>query len=150
MEEKRLIAKGIIYECTENVDGFIKVDSVQQYLSYIKFMIKHHTNLEYTYEFYDALCSVVYNGDNLLNVIIGCFGEDAKECSRILNLEIGDLVRNNSVDASVVMLLNGIKSMTEGLSKKIEDKIDGIDFDSIIPKNIDSNRLNSFLSKYVD
>ena len=49
MEVKKTIAQGIIYDCTNEADGVIKVDSVQRYLSYVKYMITMHTNLEYTY-----------------------------------------------------------------------------------------------------
>ena len=98
IEEKKLIAKGIIYECTEEVNGVIKVDSVQQYLSYVKYMILRHTNLEYTPEDYDILCS-----NNLLNDLMECFGEDAQECSRILNLMMDDYMQESTIEFTVTM-----------------------------------------------
>lgn len=145
MEEKKLIAKGIMYECTENTDGFIKVDSVQQYLSYIKFMIKHHTNLEYRYEDYDVLCSTEYNGDTLINSIINCFEADAKECTRIMKLTIDDYLQNNSLAAQVGSVVLGINN----LLSLIESKVDGFDIGSILPDGLDTNRLNTFLTNYV-
>lgn len=131
MEEKKLIAQGIIYECTENGDGFIKVDSVQQYLSYVKFMIKHHTNLEYTYEDYDVLCSTQYGDTSLLNAIINCFGPDAKECDRILKLMCGDLMQNNSIEASVSRVLNGLVESMNSVTNSLNNQIGAINMEDI-------------------
>lgn len=50
IEAKKTIAQGIIYDCTNEEDGVIKVDSVQKYLSYVKYMITMHTNFAYTDE----------------------------------------------------------------------------------------------------
>ena len=145
METKKTIAQGIIYECTTNEDGFIKVDSVQQYLSYIKFMIKHHTNLEYTYEDYDVLCSTEYNGDTLLNAIMNCFEADAKECTRIMKLATEDYLQNNSLAAQVGSIVQSVNN----LLTTIESKINEFDASSVIPEGLDVNKLNTFLEKYV-
>ena len=45
MEAKKTIAQGIIYECTREENGIIFVDSVQRYMSYVKYMLNMHTNL---------------------------------------------------------------------------------------------------------
>lgn len=145
MEEKKLIAQGIIYECTEDTDGFIKVDSVQQYLSYIKFMILRHTNLEYTSEDYDKLCSTQYGDTTLLNAIVNCFANDAKECDRIMNLMIADCIQNNSLGAQVSKITNGINNILNTL----ESKINGFDINSLIPEDLDIDKLNNFLTNYV-
>ena len=133
METKKTIAQGIIYECVDDEDGAIKVDSVQQYLSYVKYMITMHTNLEYTDADYDKLCSVQYGDTTLLNAIINCFGTDAKECDRILKLMCGDLMQNNSIEASVSRVANSfiksINTVINNLNKKIGDiDMDKVDF----------------------
>ena len=133
MEEKKLIAKGIIYECTEEVNGVIKVDSVQQYLSYVKYMILRHTNLEYTQEDYDKLCS-----EGLLNRILECFGEDAAECSRVLNLMMDDYMQENSMEFIVGKFLNSVSEM-------LSNKLNEFDMNSIIPNDIDKASLIKFL-----
>ena len=142
IEEKKLIAKGIIYECTERVNGVIKVDSVQQYLSYIKYMILRHTNLEYTQEDYDKLCSTEYQETSLLNVIIGTFQSDANECNRILNFAIDDYMQENSIEFVVGKFLNNIGDL---LSKKLDE----FDMNSIMPKDMDKDKLIKFLNDYV-
>ena len=141
MEEKKIIARGIIYECTENVDGVIKVDSVQQYLSYVKYMILHHTNLEYAQDDYDKLCSTVYGATSLLNAIISAFQGDANECNRILNLMLNDYVNNNAAENQIVMsinkFLNDLSRLAESLQEKITD---------VIPSDLDMNMLKNFVN----
>lgn len=145
IDVKKTIAQGVIYECIDETDGVPKMDSVQRYLSYVRYMITMHTNLEYTDEDYDALCSVEYSGTNLLNAIMECFGDDAKECSRILNLVTDDYMQERSLEFSVAKFLNGLNSTITSLVSKIGD----IDLQSIIPGNIDMDKLSVFLSDYI-
>lgn len=149
IEEKKLIAQGIIYECTENVDGVIKVDSVQRYLSYVKYMILRHTNLEYTQEDYDALCSTACGDTTLLNAIIECFGEDAKECSRILNLMMDDYMQQATMEYAVAKFLNNLGDIVENLADGFNKKIESMDLSTVIPKGMDANKLTNFLNTYV-
>lgn len=149
MEEKKLIAQGIIYECTSNTDGFIKVDSVQQYLSYIKFMIKRHTNLEYAYEDYDVLCSTEYKGTTLLNAIMDSFGSDAQECSRILNFMLSDYLQENSIESTVGKFVNNLNMTIGNLAEKLESKVDELNVESILPAGVDVNNINKFLNTYI-
>ena len=125
IEVKKTIAQSIIYDCTDNEFGVAKMDSVQRYISYVRYMITTHTNLEYTDADYDALCSTKYGEVTLLNAIMGCFEEDAKECTRILNLVTDDVIYENSLNFSIGKLLYGIhnslSSLTEGLNSKIEE-----------------------------
>lgn len=144
IEEKKLIAQGIVYECTEEVNGVIKVDSVQQYLSYVKYMILRHTNLEYTFEDYDALCS---NG--LLNGIMECFGEDAQECSRILNLMMDDYMQESTIEFTVAKFLDNLSGIVEGLAEKLNSQVENMNLSSVIPKDMDANKLANFLNTYV-
>lgn len=145
METKKTIAQGIMYECISNEDGAIKVDSVQQYMSYVKYMITMHTNLEYAEADYDKLCSTQYGETNLLNAIIACFSADAKECDRIMNLMITDYVKYNSLDAQIGKIAYGINNVLSALESKIND----FDMKTMIPEGIDVNRLNHFLTNYV-
>jgi hypothetical protein len=142
LEEKKLIAKGIIYECTENVDGFIKVDSVQQHLSYIKFMIKYHTNLEYTSEDYDILRSTEYKGTDLMTAIFDTFQKDADQCNQILISMINDYVQDNSMEFIIAQFLHKITDV-------LSDKLDKFDVRSILPRDFDVDKLTKFLNTYV-
>lgn len=142
IETKKIIAQGIIYECTENIDGFVKVDSVQQYLSYVKFMIKYHTNLEYTSEDYDTLRSTEYKDTDLMTAIFDTFKKDANQCNQILISMINDYVQDNSMELVIAKFLHKI---TEILS----DKLDEFDVSSILPQDFDADKLTKFLNTYV-
>lgn len=149
MEVKKTIAKGIIYDCTEVEDGVIKVDSVQKYLSYVKYMITMHTNFAYTDEDYDALCSTQYGETCLLNAILDCFKDDAKECVRILNFMMDDYLRDFSMESSVARFLNNLSNTISDLSEKINSKFKDIDVNSMIPEGLDTDKLNDFLNTYM-
>lgn len=142
IEEKKLIAQGIIYECTEQENGVIKVNSVQQYLSYVKYMILRHTNLEYTQEDYDKLCSAEYGETSLLNAIISTFQSDANECNRILNLMIDDRMQENTIEFTIGKFLNGLGEM-------LSSKLNEFDINSIIPHDVDKDKVIKFLNDYV-
>lgn len=144
IELKKTIAKGIMYDCTNDENGATKIDSVQRYMSYVKYMITTHTNLEYTDEDYDALCSTEYGETTLLNAIMDCFGEDAKECSRILNLTMDDFVQEMSIEFSIAKFLNGLNETISGFT----NKIGSIDLQSMIPDNMDMSKLGTFLQDY--
>ncbi len=131
METKKAIAQGIIYDCTDDTDGHIKVDSVQQYMSYVRYMITMHTNLKYTDADYDKLCSTQYGDTTLLNAIINCFAPDAKECDRILKLMCGDLMQNNSIETSIAKVMNVLVESMNGITNNLNAKIGAIDMDSV-------------------
>lgn len=147
IEVKKTIAQGIIYDCIIVEDGVAKVDSVQRYLSYVKYMITMHTNLEYTDEDYDALCSTEYGETTLLNAIVKTFESDANECNRILGLMMDDYLENNAVENQIVVAVNKFLSGLSNIAKAIEDKIDSVNLDDILPENFDMNKLNDFLNK---
>ena len=148
IELKKTIAQGIIFACTDDSEGVIKVDSVQRYMSYVEHMIKYHTNLEYTEEDYDVLCSTEYDGGNLLNTIMECFGSDAQECSRILELMMNDYMQSNTIEFSIVKFVNGLAGSIDGIVNVLSDKIDGFDLKSMMPKDMDVEQVMSFLEKY--
>lgn len=142
MEEKKLIANGILCECTEEINGVIKSDSVQQYLSYVKYMLTHHTNLEYTQDDYDKLCSTEYHDTTLLNAIMSCFEADAKECTRILNLVTADRMQENSMEFVVSKFLSNVIDV-------LQSKLDEFDISKMIPQEVDKEKLAKFFNNYV-
>jgi hypothetical protein len=149
IEVKKTIAHGIIYECINDEDGAIKVDSVQRYLAYVRYMITMHTNLEYTDDDYDALCSTEYGNTTLLNTIIECFGEDANECSRILNLVTDDYMMESSIEFAIAKFLNGLNNSISDLVNKINHKIDDVNINDIVPNEVDKEQLSAFLRNYI-
>ena len=150
IEVKKTIAQGIIYDCTNEEDGVIKVDSIQRYMSYVRYMITTHTNLEYTDEDYDALCSTEYGSDmTLLNAIIDCFDADAKECSRILDLMTDDYMQEMSIEFTIAKFLNGLKNSISDVAENFNNKITNFDLKSALPEDMDMSKLSAFLQDYI-
>lgn len=145
IKEKQMIAQLIINECTENIDGVIKLDSIKQYMSYVKYMIQFHTNLDYTDNDYDILCSTGYMDSNLLTAIMSCFGSDAEECSRILNLMLDDYMRENSIEHSIGRFLHELQNTINNFSTSLS----GLDASSLLPQNFDVEKFNQILNKYM-
>ena len=148
IELKKTIAQGIIFDCTDDSEGAIKVDSVQRYMSYVRYMIVYHTNLEYTDEDYDALCSTEYGEVTLLNAIMNYFGADAQECSRILDLMTDDYMQKNTLEFTIAKFLNGLADSIDGVANTLNSKIDGFDLKSMIPKDMDMKQMMNFLEEY--
>ena len=149
IEVKKTIAQGIIYDCTNEEDGVIKVDSIQRYMSYVRYMITTHTNLEYTDEDYDVLCSTEYGDTTLLNEIIDCFGADAKECSRILNLMMDDYMQEISIEFTIAKFLHGLKNSISDVAENFNNKITNFDLKSALPEDMYMSKLSAFLQDYI-
>lgn len=145
-EEKKIIAQAIIDDSIHEENGVMVVDSVQQYLSYVKYMIVRHTNLDYGEQDYDMLCSNEFEGQTLLNAIMSYFEADAKECLRIMNLMTSDYMQQNSMEFIVGKFLNNLNNQVTELSKVLVKKTEdiGLDLDGI-----DKNAFNSFLNNYM-
>lgn len=146
IEAKKAIAEGIMYDCTTEEDGVIKVDSVQRYLSYVKYMITMHTNLEYTDEDYDKLCSTEYGESTLLNEIVGMFKSDANECNRILGLMMDDYLNNNSTENQIVVSINHFINTLTNFAKSLEDKMSTANLKEMLPSDLDLSKLSNFLN----
>jgi hypothetical protein len=144
IEAKKTIAQAIIYECTNEESGALVVDSVQQYLSYIRYMIVTHTNLEYTEDDYDTLCSTECGDNTLLNVIIGCFSDDAKECTRILKLMTGDYTQNYSIEATLSKFLYQVGDTLGGLASSVNNKVKDVNLESLVNSKDISSFKNFF------
>lgn len=145
IEFKKTIAQGVIYESIQEDHGVLRVDSVQREMAYIRFMITTHTNLEYTDEDYDTLCSTMCGNTNLLGAIINCFDRDATECARILDLMVNDYMRETSIEFTVARFLSDVTDTINRLASKLEAQ----DFKSVMPEQVDMEKLNKFLNKYI-
>ena len=146
IEEKKAIANAIIAECIHEENGVMVVDSVQQYLSYVKYMIKFHTNLEYGEVDYDLLCCNEYEGKTVLNAIMAYFELDAKECLRIMDLMIGDYMQQNSMAFMVGKFLNNLNEQVSNLSGAFTGAVNNIGLNL---DGIDKSAFNKFLETYM-
>lgn len=146
IEVKTTIAQAVIYDCTNDEEGIIKIDSVQRYMSYVRYMITSHTNLVYTDEDYDTLCSTEYGNTNLLNAILDCFSDDAKECTRILNLVTDDLMHENSIELTLGKFLYNLNGTLKTLAQGVTSKIDDFKLNDILSKGVNAQQLINILN----
>lgn len=137
---KKVIAQEIVYDCTSEDNGVIKVDSFERYMSYVRHMITEHTNLEYTDEDYDILCSTEYNGQSLLNAIMSCFGEDAKECSRVLEMVMGDYMQDTTLESILAKTLYNLETKLGSFVEKMADNTK-----NMIPEGMDIEGLSKLI-----
>lgn len=147
IEVKRAIAQEIVYESTINENGYIKMDSFERYMSYVNHMILAHTNLEYTDDDYDILCCTPYGETSLLNAIMSCFGEDAKECSRILDMITDDTLQESTIECTVAKFINDITNRISDITDVLKSKTEGVNLKEMIPESIDMDKLGEFLQK---
>ena len=58
--EKVELAQNIVESCTENNNGFVQINEIDQYIQFTVQTIRAYTNIEFDYNFlpdYDLLCS---------------------------------------------------------------------------------------------
>ena len=146
MEVKKTIAQAIIYDCTSDEDGVVKVDSVQRYMSYVKYMIKMHTNLEYTDDDYDTLCSTEYGETTLLNAIVSTFQNDANECNRILGLMMDDFIENNATENRIVYTISEFIHGLTRIAKSLETKMSDVNLAELLPSDLDLTSLANLIN----
>ena len=149
IELKKTIAQSIIYECASEESGAIKIDSVQKYMSYIRYMITSHTNLEYVDEDYDVLCSTIVGYKSLRDVIMRCFDDDATECKRILNYMVNDYMRENGFEYAAAGFVNNLNAKLSDLSKVILDNVGNLADNNLIPEGVDMDKISGFLNQYI-
>jgi hypothetical protein len=148
--EKRQLAELVYANSTEIENGVVKVDSLSKYLIFTLLMLTRYTDLEFSVDEsgaateeaireYDALCE---NG--LVNKIIAEFAEDYARANEIVNYVFQDnLAVNNTVEAVVGKLGDGILKIVDGLANVLSDKINDVDFDL---SNIDLEQATNILN----
>lgn len=143
--EKRMIVETVVRNNITKKNGIKKIDSINQYISFVTAMLIAHTTLEIVnpMEDYDLLVE-----NHLLPQIIAMFQESYNECQMLLNLYIQDELEDNSVSALVGELVSNISNTLDNVSKKLEN----LDMKKILGANFneeDLAKLNSFLNKFV-
>lgn len=135
---KKKFVMDVIAACTDDIDDFITVDRFKMNIYFDMCILGAYTNLEIASDFdervmqYDELCEYGYLTD-----IIYIFQDDYDITHTILENELEELLIQNSIDAQVVKIANKINSILD----MITDKLNDIDFNSILPEGMDINEL---------
>lgn len=148
--EKRQLAELVYANSTTIENGIVKIDSLSKYLIFTLLMLTNYTELEFTIDEtgaatetaiaeYDALCE---NG--LIGPIIAEFQEDYARANEIMNYVFQDnLAVNNTVEAVVGKMTNGILDIVGDFADKLGDKVDEMNFDL---SDIDFSKLDGVLN----
>ena len=146
--DKVQMAKEVADFSAEYDRGFIKFDSYKKYLAFVFDVIEAHTDLQFSDDWedkmneYDALCE-----NELLYAIIDEFKRDYDASLMFLNMTCDDIIAENSTEASIAKLAQSASENLDVLIGTLSDKIEDLDIEKIIPKDLDLDKLKGFLSK---
>jgi hypothetical protein len=146
--EKVRIAKDVMDASVEYDRGFIKFNSYKKHLAFIFAVIEAHTDLQFADNWadkmqeYDALCE-----RELLDAIICTFSADYDASLEVLYMMCDDMLADNSIEASVAKLSQSISENLDVFVGTLSDKIEELDIEKIIPKDLDLNKLMGLLGK---
>lgn len=144
IELKQHMARLVLNNCTEVVNGNIYIDSVDRYILFTIAVIGAHTNLEFDYDEndersviddYDDLCE-----SGLLVKIIDTFKDDYAACQEVLNMITADIMQYSmTIEDKIGQFLDGIHGSVDGAIKLLVDKLNLDDLAKNSP--LDSNAL---------
>ena len=129
ISEKRRIADAVIETCITDNNGFITVDSLDQYIMFTIAVISNYTNLEFGangdyLSDYDRLCEA-----GLLDAVIATFEKEYARTNDILNMLLADKLQNNSAEASFAAITYGLNNSMDKVIDMLKNKIEKMDLD---------------------
>lgn len=148
--EKRQLAELVYENSTEIENGIVKVDSLSKYLIFTLLMLTNYTELEFTVDEtgaateaaiaeYDALCEA-----GLISKLIAEFQEDYARANEIMNYVFQDnLAVNNTVEAVVGKVANGLLDIIGGFADRLGDKVGEMNLDL---SEIDMSKLDGLMN----
>ena len=146
---KREIAEIVVSQNVDFVDGIIRYDSVNAYISFIIASLMAHTNLllnsDDPIEDYDLLAE-----SGLLPQIIAEFEASHSECDIILKMVLAMELEDNNINVIVGRFLNEILQKLDGVGELFKDKLGNFDLKDILGnfKQEDLAKLSGFLNKF--
>jgi hypothetical protein len=147
--EKIRVAKEVIDLSVEYDRGFIKFDSYKKHLAFIFGVIEAHTDLRFADNWDDKMqeYDALYENE-LLDAIIDTFRRDYEASLMVLDMMCDDMLADNSIEASVAKLAQGVSENLDVFVGALSDKIEDLDIEKIIPKDLDLNKLQGLLNKF--
>ena len=136
--EKKNFVMDILATCTDEIDGCITVDKFKMNLYFGMKILGLYTNLEVESNFEDMVAQYdVLKESGLFDKSIGLFESEYIAIEAILYDELEMLLSQNSIDVQVVRIANKINTVID----MIGDKLNGVDFNSILPEGTDISEL---------
>ena len=137
MDKKKFVT-GILAECTDEVNNFITIDRFKMNIYFDMRVLSEYANIEIA----GSLDEMIAEYDELscngvINDIIALFEDDYAALCIVLEDAIEELLVQNSIDYHVVRTANTINAFVNELGTALSK----VDFESILPKNIDIAKL---------
>lgn len=139
--DKKKLAMDVISSCTDDIDGFVYVDRFKMDIYFDMCIIDTYTDIDINYDFnsmteqYDILCK---NG--VFELFKECINGEYHAVKNVFDCVLKDFLIQNSIEMQFSILTNKIIN--------IVDEIGGIDFNNILPNDIDINSLK-YLSEII-
>ena len=146
---KREVAEVVVAQNISLVDGVVRHDSVDTYVSFIVASIATHTNLEFgddPVEDYDILAE---NG--LLPVIIAEFQESHNECEILLKMVLDMELEESNVNVLIGKFLNNLSNKLDSVGEILKNKLSDIDLKEFLDEDFklkNLTNLSGFLDKF--
>ena len=142
-KKKEEIVKTIIEYNLEENNGIKKIDSINQYLSFISAMLVSHTNLEIEdpADDYDLLAEY-----GLVEQIVSLFAKDYKEFETLLKMAVADELEDNNLSVVVNKFLNSVSDKFDDIVALVANVADGFDASKLFGKEIKKEDLGKLVS----
>ena len=126
-QRKVALVQSIMDKCVTEVNGYVSIDELDQYVVFVCDIISAYTDLEFGilyWEDYDLLAE-----NQLLNSVVATFAEEYKTVLNMLNVEKETILSRNSIEYQVAGLVNKIESAVDEFVDSMTNKIDtDVDF----------------------
>lgn len=127
VERKIEIANNVLALCSENDNGFIKINDIKKDIYTFVFAAKEYFGIKIPDEF----DKVMKKYDKMKNDTFE-MPDDYSDLCKVVNQTIEMAIQNNSIEYSVARTTNAIIESLGKIATSIADKIDGIDVDNIL------------------
>ena len=141
--EKVELAQNIVESCTENNDGFVQINEIDQYIQFTVQTIRAYTNIEFDYNFlpdYDLLCS-----SGLLSDVIDTFGGEYTMVLDMVEMQKKYILSQNSIEIQVSKFLGSLSDGVDKLSIGIKNQIDSFNVNDMNISADDIRKISKFL-----
>jgi hypothetical protein len=145
--QKKQLAELVLEGCVYEVNGQVRIDSVDRYILFAIAVISVHTNLEFDYEDnmaisdYDLLCE-----SGLLIKVIDTFKDDYASCQEILNMMTSDKLQESlTLEQTVYKFLDEIAESLDSTLNKVAEQLN---LDSLKDLNLKQTDLLKFLNSF--
>ena len=144
IQEKRELIDRIINACILYDNGVYRFDGIDKYVYFTMYTIAACTNIELSSNMDDDFD--ILSKEKLLPIVIGAIQREYDDVNIFLQMQCDAFLENNSVEASVGKLVEGIMDFLNNIESTLKTNFDKIQ-DLKIGENIDINKLLSRINK---